>query len=67
MRRRISPRTVILSVVLVGSILFFFLILFVGLVAVLQEAAPRMGPHVPLAAAVKHAIAHQIARLIHHK
>jgi hypothetical protein len=66
-RTRISPRTVILSIVLAGSIIFFFLILFVALFAVLQEAAPRIGPHTTLIVAVKHVIARQIAHFIHHR
>jgi hypothetical protein len=64
-RRSISPRKVILSVVLAGSVLFFFLILFAALVAILREAAPP--GHRNFAAhlvAVKHIIAQHIYHFI---
>jgi hypothetical protein len=62
----LSPRKVILGLVLAGAILFFCLILMVGAIAILREAAPKTGyaglRHI--IAAVRHVIAHTIP---HHK
>ncbi len=62
----ISPRKLILAVILAGSILFFFLILSAGAVAILREAAPHGhgAGIVRIILAVRHAIAHHI---FHHR
>ena len=66
-RGGISPRKIILALVLAASILVFFLVLFAGVIAILMEAAPRTMSHAHFLVAIKHAVAHQIARLTHHK
>jgi len=58
----ISPRKVILGLILAGSILFFFFILFVGAIAVIQEGSLKGASHIPLMGAVKRVIAH----FLHH-
>jgi hypothetical protein len=66
-RGSISPRKLILGVILAGSILLFFLILFAGGIAILREASPRGGARTPLLVAVKRVIAHDILHIHHHK
>ena len=41
--RNISPRKFILAVILVCSIIVFFMILLAGSVAIVHEGAPRQG------------------------
>jgi hypothetical protein len=56
---RLPPHKVILGLILIGSILFFFLILFVSIVAILREAAPTGHAGLtPLVLALKRGIAH---------
>ena len=68
--RSISPRKVILGIILAGSIVFFFLILFAGIFAIVREAAPRSSAGqvsaVAILRVVKHLIAHHIP-IPHHK
>jgi len=66
-RGGISPRKLILAVILAGSILFFFLILFAGLVATLHEGSPREGPRISTLAAIKRVIVHEMHHFSHHK
>jgi hypothetical protein len=63
----IPPRKLILSVILAGSILLFFLILFAGGIAILHEAAPKGGARLPFLVAIKRVIAHDILHIHHHK
>jgi hypothetical protein len=65
-RGPVSARKVILALVLGGSIIFFFLILFAGVAAVLIESAPREGSHTAVFAAVKHVIKQVIVHVIPH-
>jgi hypothetical protein len=66
--RGISPRKLILGIILAGSILFFFFILFAGGIAVLREAAPsRHAGLAHLLIAVRHAIVRHIIQITHHK
>jgi hypothetical protein len=60
----ISPRKVILGLILAASIVVFFLILFVGVIAIVQEGSLRGARHLASLATLKHAVAHLI-RLIH--
>jgi len=64
-RTGIPLRKIILGLVLAGSILLFFMILFAALVAVIQEGSPR--PHMPALAAMKHIVAHVLLHFQHHK
>ena len=64
-RRPISTRKLILAVILAGSILFFFLILFAGLFAVVHEATPSGHSGITsILIAIKRVIVHH---LVHHK
>jgi len=64
----LTPRKLILAGILIGSILFFFLILGVTAVAVLREAAPTGHSGLtPLLIAIKRVIAHHIPHFSHHK
>jgi hypothetical protein len=67
-RGSISPRKLILGIILTGSVLAFFLILSVTAVAILREAAPfgRSGL-TPLLVAIKRLIAHHIPRIFDSK
>ena len=64
----ISRRKVILGLVLIGSILFFFLILFAGIAATLREAAPAGHPAQSGVIILLRHVVHTVARhLVHHK
>ncbi len=62
----LTPRRVLLGIVLFFSIVFFFMILGAGLVAVMREASVRRPPPMvgSLIGAIRHVIAHHI---LHHK
>jgi hypothetical protein len=62
--RGISPRKLILGVILAGSVLLFFMVLLAGGVAILHEAAPRGGGRASFAGvvlAIRHVIAHHLS------
>jgi hypothetical protein len=65
--RNISPRKLVLALVLLGAILFCGVILLAGAVAVVHEAAPRQGGGTLYGtlAAVKRIIIHHI--IPHHR
>jgi len=65
---KIPPHKLILALILVGSILFFFLILGAGFIAILREAAPHRHSSLALYLLdVKRIVAHHILHLTHHK
>ena len=65
--REIPLRKIILAVILAGSIIFFFLILFAGVFAVLREAAPhsRLGGG-SILLVIKRTVAHFV-HAVHHR